>query len=168
MATNSLKPHTVITAATASKLCTSLRKEGKQVVFTNGCFDILHAGHVGYLEKAKSLGDVLLVGVNSDRSTRIIKGSKRPLIKQRERAKIISSLHCVDYVIIFDEVTPVALIKKLRPHVHVKGGDYKADLLPESDIVRSYGGVVRILPYNKGKSTSNIIKEIVVRYAKNK
>jgi D-glycero-beta-D-manno-heptose 1-phosphate adenylyltransferase len=156
--------HIVISRETARGLSRSLHVQGQKLVFTNGCFDILHIGHVKYLEKAKSLGDVLMVGINSDRSAKILKGRGRPLITEEERAKIISSLYSVDYAIIFDEETPIQLISELKPNIHVKGGDYTMQNLPEYNIVYSYGGKIKILSYINGKSTTNIIKQIISTY----
>lgn len=136
-------------------------RHGKKLVFTNGCFDIIHFGHINYLEQARQLGDILIVGINSDRSVRTIKGDKRPLISEEERARIISSLRFVDYVVIFDERTPISIIKAIQPDIHVKGGDYSAEELPEYSTVKSYGGKVVILPYIPGKSTTGIIDKIL-------
>lgn len=139
--------------------------EGKTLVFTNGCFDILHAGHVGYLQQARDLGDYLAVGLNSDASTRRIKGPQRPLVPQEERALVVAALECVDFVIVFDEDTAEALVAELRPDVYVKGGDYVSDAdLPEAAVVRGYGGRVEILPLVAVRSTSAIIKSILERY----
>ena len=156
--------HIVICREMARRLSKCLHRKGQKLVFTNGCFDILHIGHVKYLEEAKSLGDVLMVGINSDKSTKILKGPTRPLITEDERAKIVSSLYSVDYAIIFDEETPVQLISELKPDIHVKGGDYKIQNLPEHDVVNSYGGKIQILSYINGKSTTNIIKQIIDAY----
>jgi D-glycero-beta-D-manno-heptose 1-phosphate adenylyltransferase len=153
--------HTVICREMARKLSRSLHIKGQKLIFTNGCFDILHIGHVKYLEEAKSLGDVLMVGINSDRSASILKGPGRPLINEDERAKIISSLYCVDYAIIFDEETSIQLIAELKPDIHVKGGDYQIQNLPEYDAVNSYGGKIQILSYSSEKSTTNIVKQII-------
>lgn len=136
-------------------------RRGKKLVFTNGCFDIIHFGHINYLEQARQLGDILIVGINSDRSVRTIKGDKRPLMSEDERARIISSLRFVDYVVIFDEQTPISIIKEIQPDIHVKGGDYSAEELPEYSTVKSYGGKVVILPYIPGKSTTGIIDKIL-------
>lgn len=152
--------HTVVSKEAGKRLSQSLHKRGQKLVFSNGVFDILHIGHVKYLKEAKSLGDVLIVGVNSDRSASFHKGPSRPFINQDERAGIISSLYCVDYAIIFDEDTPIKLIQELKPDIYVKGGDYKAEDLPEFEIVRSYGGKIHILSYTYGKSTTKIIKQI--------
>lgn len=141
------------------------KSEGKTVVFTNGCFDILHIGHVRYLQDARSLGDILVVGVNSDESVRRLKGPERPVVPEYERVEILSALECVDYVTIFGEPTPVELITTIRPNVHVKGGDYKPEDLPEAEAVRSIGGRVEIVPYTstdtEGRSTTNLIGKIM-------
>ncbi len=138
-----------------------LRGKGKRIVFTNGCFDILHIGHLRYLQEAKALGDYLVVGVNTDESVRQLKGPDRPLVPQFERAEILSGLECVDYVTLFSETTPVALIGELKPDIHVKGGDYTADELPEAEIVKSYGGEVRILQEVEGKSTTSLVNRVM-------
>lgn len=139
--------------------------QGETLVFTNGCFDILHAGHIHYLEQAGSLGDYLAVGLNSDASTRRIKGPQRPLLPQEERAFILAALQCVDYVVIFEEDTAEALVAELRPDVYVKGGDYASEGdLPEAAVVRSYGGRVEILPLVPERSTTAIIQRILERY----
>jgi rfaE bifunctional protein nucleotidyltransferase chain/domain len=152
--------HVVISRETGKGLSHSLHKTGQKLVLSNGIFDILHIGHVKYLKEAKSLGDVLIVGVNSDRSASYLKGASRPIVNQDERASIVSSLFCVDYAIIFDEDTPIKLIQELKPDIYVKGGDYKAEDLPESETVKSYGGKIHILSYTYGKSTTKIIKQI--------
>ena len=140
------------------------RKKGKRVVFTNGCFDIIHAGHVDYLRKAKSLGDILVVGLNSDESIRRIKGEKRPIIPQRMRAEVLSSLKPVDYVVIFEEDTPENLIKAIRPEVLVKGGDWELSKVVGKDFVESYGGKVLTIPFTYEISTTKIINTILERY----
>ena len=139
----------------------NLKNEGVKVVFTNGCFDILHLGHVRYLREAKKLGDVLIVGVNSDKSVAALKGPSRPYVSEMERAEILASLEFVDYVIIFSELRPDNLIKAVAPNVHVKGGDYKIDDLPEKKIVESLGGKVVVIPPIKGRSTTNIVAKIL-------
>ncbi len=142
-----------------------LRKEGKRIVFTNGCFDIIHLGHIHYLREAKSKGDVLIVGLNSDESVRKVKGEKRPLMTQGDRAEILASLEMVDFVVLFDEPTPDELIKIVRPDVHIKGGDYTSpDELPEAGLVRSLGGEVCLARKVEGKSTTNIINIILERF----
>jgi rfaE bifunctional protein nucleotidyltransferase chain/domain len=138
----------------------NLKKEKKRVVFTNGCFDILHAGHIYYLTKAKSLGDVLIIGLNSDASVRKIKGSSRPVVCQRNRAILLSALEAVDFVTIFNEPTPIKLIKAIRPDVLVKGGDWKKENIVGAEFVQSYGGTVKSLPYVKGLSTQGLITKI--------
>ncbi len=141
-----------------------LKRRRKTVVFTNGCFDILHRGHIEYLKKAKSLGDVLIVGLNSDASVREIKGRKRPIVPQDDRAEIIASLEMVDYVLIFKETTPLQVIHELVPDVLVKGGDYTVDKIVGSKIVESEGGRVITVRQVPGRSTKNIIRKIVNRY----
>lgn len=136
------------------------RKEGKKIVFTNGCFDIIHAGHVDYLEKAKSLGDFLVVGLNSDESVRKLKGEGRPVNPQEERKKVLSALKPVDLVIIFDEDTPERLIKEIKPDVLVKGGDWKIENIVGADFVRSYGGEVYTIDFVYNTSTTKIINKV--------
>lgn len=140
------------------------RRQGKKLVFTNGCFDLLHLGHIRYLKKAKSLGDFLVVGLNSDRSVKKIKGEKRPILPEKERAEILSSLWFVDYVVLFNEETPERLIKELEPDVLVKGADWKLKEIVGADLVRSRGGVVRRIPLYKSRSTTSVIDEIIRRY----
>ncbi len=144
-----------------TNIANKLKKEGKKIVFTNGCFDILHIGHVKYLEDAKKLGDILIVGVNSDESVRMLKGKCRPIIPAIERAAILSALKYVDYVVIFNELNPENLIAQLKPAIHVKGGDYVIDQIPESKLVEAFGGKTIILNEVKGKSTSGIIQKIL-------
>jgi rfaE bifunctional protein nucleotidyltransferase chain/domain len=146
----------------------SAKKQGKKVVFTNGCFDILHRGHVHYLKKAKELGDILIVGLNSDESVKKVKGEKRPIVSEDDRAFVLSALDCVDYVCIFDEETPEELIKKLVPDVLVKGADWEKEDIVGKDIVEKSGGQVVTIPEVEGKSTKNIIQTIIDRYTKNK
>ena len=141
------------------------KSEGKTVVFTNGCFDILHIGHVRYLQDARAQGNVLVVGVNSDESVSKLKGPERPVVPGYERVEILAALECVDYVTIFNEDTPIDLILTIKPNVHVKGGDYTPEGLPEADAVRSIGGRVVIVPFTstetEGRSTTNLIGKIV-------
>ncbi|MEG8945957.1 D-glycero-beta-D-manno-heptose 1-phosphate adenylyltransferase [Rosettibacter firmus] len=141
-----------------------LKKQNKIVVFTNGCFDILHAGHIDYLNKAKALGDVLFVAINSDLSMKKIKGEKRPIVPQNERAFIISNLKAVDYVTIFEEETPYEVIKKLVPDVLVKGADWSKDKIVGSDIVIAAGGRVETIEFVNFQSTTNIINTILERF----
>ncbi|MCK9302507.1 MAG: D-glycero-beta-D-manno-heptose 1-phosphate adenylyltransferase [Bacteroidales bacterium] len=133
---------------------------GKKLVFTNGCFDIIHAGHTDYLYKARLLGDILVVGLNSDASVKRLKGDGRPINDQLSRASVLAAMSFVDYVIIFDENTPLNLIKALKPNVLVKGGDYIADNIVGADFVKSYGGIIEIIPFLEGYSTSSIINKI--------
>ena len=140
------------------------RRQGKKIVTTNGCFDILHVGHLRYLQAAKRLGDILVAGVNSDDSIRAIRGEKRPLVPEDERAEILAALECVDYVTVFPELDPSQLLRELRPDIHVKGSDYSLDQIIERETVESLGGEVRLLSITPGKSTSNLIKLIVERY----
>jgi len=140
------------------------RGRGKTIVFTNGCFDLLHVGHVKYLQKARQLGDLLVLGLNSDASIRRLKGPKRPLIGQEERAHILAALDCIDYVVIFNEDTPLELITALRPHILVKGGDYTPEGVVGKEIVESYGGRVELIQFVDGRSTSNIIDKILQEY----
>lgn len=140
------------------------RGRGKTIVFTNGCFDLLHVGHVKYLQKARQLGDLLVLGLNSDASIRRLKGPKRPLIGQEERAHILAALDCIDFVVIFDEDTPLELIDALRPHILVKGGDYTPEGVVGKKIVESYGGRVELIQFVDGRSTTNIIDKILQEY----
>ncbi len=134
--------------------------KNKKVVFTNGCFDILHVGHVVYLNDAKSLGDILVVGLNSDSSVRRLKGDGRPVNNQRDRATVLSALESVDYVVIFDEDTPYELIDALKPNVLVKGGDWEPDQIVGADIVMKNGGIVKSLRFIEGRSTTEMIRRI--------
>jgi rfaE bifunctional protein nucleotidyltransferase chain/domain len=147
----------------------SLRKkfkdEGKKIVFTNGVFDLVHAGHVDYLLKAKASGDILIVGLNSDASVKRIKGEKRPLINQTERSFLLSNLKPVDFVVIFDEDTPFELIKELVPDILVKGADWSLDKIVGSDIVLGNGGEVKNIQFVNEQSTSRIIDTILSRYS---
>ena len=130
------------------------------VVFTNGCFDILHVGHARYLAEARSLGDVLVVGVNSDASVRRLKGESRPIVSEAERAEMLLALASVDYVCIFEEDTPLELIKQVRPSLLVKGGDWPVSEIVGNEFVASIGGETRSLPFVEGKSTTNIVQAI--------
>ena len=137
----------------------SLKKAGKRIVFTNGCFDIIHVGHVSYLEKAKELGDVLVVGLNSDASVASLKGPSRPIVPEQERAYVVSALESIDYVTIFEEDTPQKLIEYLKPHILVKGGDWSPDELAGRDVVEK----VIIIPMIEGASTTDTISRIETR-----
>jgi len=137
-----------------------MKRAGKRLVFTNGCFDLIHAGHVRYLSEARALGDALVVALNSDRSVRALKGEGRPILNEHERAEVIAALEAVDYVIIFDEETPRELIAALLPDVLVKGGDWPLDEIVGRDEVEAAGGRVLSLPYVEGSSTTDIIERI--------
>ena len=143
-----------------SRFMALLRRAGKQIVFTNGCFDILHAGHVQYLERARNLGDFLVVGLNSDRSVRKLKGKGRPVNSQNDRALVLAGLTAVDCVTIFDEETPLNLIQKVRPHILVKGADWSINSIAGAQEVKSWGGKVKLIPLLKGRSSSGILKKI--------
>jgi rfaE bifunctional protein nucleotidyltransferase chain/domain len=138
----------------------------KKIVFTNGCFDILHAGHADYLNKAKSLGDILVVGINSDASVRRIKGEKRPILPQQMRAYLLDNLKPVDYVVIFEEDTPLELIKAIKPDVLVKGADWDLERIVGADFVLSYGGRVERIAFSFNISTSKVIERILDLYCK--
>ena len=148
------------------RIVEDLKKKGKRIVFTNGCFDLIHIGHIRYLEKAKTLGDILVVGMNSDCSVQNLKGPKRPILPQEERAEILSGLGCVDYITVFDEQTPLELISSLQPHTLVKGGDWTKETTVGKEVVERSGGEVVILPFEEGSSTSNLIETILKRYEK--
>ena len=140
-------------------ICQELRSSGKKVVFTNGCFDILHAGHVTYLDTAKKLGDVLIIGLNTDASVRRLKGEHRPVNNENDRAVVIGALKSVDFVVLFDEDTPLELITLLKPNVIAKGGDYTPETIVGADVVRQNGGEVVVIPLVAGKSTTAIIQK---------
>ena len=147
----------VIPRRSVQALCARLRSEGKRIVFTNGCFDLLHAGHAQYLRRAAALGDVLLVGLNSDASVRRLKGEGRPVQRATDRAYLLASLSCVSYVTIFPEDTPARLIGEVIPHVLVKGGDWKEKEIVGSDVVRAHGGTVKTIRFLPGRSTTSIL-----------
>ncbi|MBW2593041.1 MAG: D-glycero-beta-D-manno-heptose 1-phosphate adenylyltransferase [Deltaproteobacteria bacterium] len=147
------------------KALTTFRESGKRIVFTNGCFDILHAGHVRYLSAARDQGDLLVLGLDSDKSVRKIKGPKRPVVDQAHRAEVLAALTCVDYISIFDDADPLALIKAVKPDVLVKGGDWPLEKIIGADFVRDCGGRVVRVEVVPSISTSRIIKTIVERYA---
>ena len=151
----------IVPFSKVTALASSLRVKKRRIVFTNGCFDIIHAGHIKYLERAKALGDVLIVGVNSDSSVKKIKGPKRPVVRQCDRAAIVAALRPVDYVSIFNDSTPIKLIKAIKPDVLVKGADWRLNSIVGGDFVKSYGGKVKAASLVKGRSTSNLIRKIV-------
>ena len=142
------------------RLVTELRASGDRLVLTNGCFDVLHAGHVRYLEQARDLGDRLIVGLNSDESVRALKGPDRPVNGESDRACVLGALACVDYVAIFDELTPERLIRLVRPDVYVKGGDYRESGVPERELITELGGRVEILDLLPGRSTTGLIERV--------
>lgn len=143
-----------------SALIEEQKKQGKRVVFTNGIFDFVHKGHVTYLEKARALGDMMVIAINSDASTKRVKGPERPINGEMDRAFILASLRCIDYVTIFEEDTPEKIIDLLKPSIHVKGGDYDPETMPETPTVRKNGGEVVIIPLVDGYSNSNQYKKI--------
>jgi D-beta-D-heptose 7-phosphate kinase/D-beta-D-heptose 1-phosphate adenosyltransferase len=144
-----------------TKLLDNHRAEGKKIVFTNGVFDLIHPGHIRYLREAKTLGDILVVALNTDESVTRLKGPNRPILPLSERAKILAALEAVDYVTAFDEDTPAEILRFLRPDILVKGGDYTPNQVVGKDFVESYGGVCRTLNFVEGYSTSSIIEHII-------
>ena len=152
----------IVTVEEARALASAMRESGRKLVFTNGCFDLLHVGHVRYLEAARALGDALLVAVNGDESVRVLKGKSRPLNSESNRAEVVSALACVDYVVIFPEVRATALLEKVRPAIYVKGGDYTPDSLQaeERDALKRIGTEIKILPFEAGHSTSDLLGKI--------
>jgi rfaE bifunctional protein nucleotidyltransferase chain/domain len=152
----------ILGAAELLRVRERLRSEGKTVGFTNGCFDLLHAGHARYLREARGLVDALIVAVNEDASVRLLKGEGRPILPTADRAELLAALEAVDYVVPFPERTAERLVGMLRPDVYVKGGDYAHDTtrLPEAAVVRAYGGEVRLLDFHEGRSTSELIRRI--------
>ena len=168
---NTTQNHTVAKIMLRPALATEVQRRqqaGERGVFTNGCFDLLHLGHVRYLQEARDLGDFLVLGLNSDESTRILKGPGRPLVPETERAEILASLVCIDYVTIFSETTASQLVDALKPAIYVKGGDYAGaqdnqpdtSRLPEARVVQAYGGMVRLIPYLPYHSTTELIAKI--------
>lgn len=141
-------------------LLDGLKSQNKTVVTTNGCFDILHVGHVRYLQKTKSYADVLIVALNSDKSVKSIKGPDRPINNENDRAEILNALSCVDYVVLFDEDSPMKLLAKLKPDVHTKGADYTVETLPEAKVIMDNGGRIEFISFVEGKSTTSIIEKI--------
>ncbi len=141
-----------------------LRARGRRLVFTNGVFDLVHAGHVAYLAWARTQGDALLVGLNTDASVRLLKGPERPLVPLQDRAAVVAGLRSVDAVVAFDERTPEVLLDRIRPDVHVKSAQYRAEDLPERIVVLEHGGIIKLAPHVAGKSTTDIVAEIRRRY----
>ena len=155
-----MKPSKIISQSQVPRLGRRLRKNRKKIVFTNGAFDILHLGHVDYLQKAKDCGQVLVVGVNSDRSVKSYKDPNRPINGERDRLRVLSALECVDYAVLFQDPTPIRLIQALRPHVLVKGADWKKSQIAGAREVESWGGRVKRVRLVRGRSTSNLIRKI--------
>jgi rfaE bifunctional protein nucleotidyltransferase chain/domain len=145
-----------------------LRKEGKKIAFPNGCFDILHVGHVRYLNEARKTADVLVLALNSDSSVRSLKGEKRPLVPEDERAEVLAGLECIDFVTIFPEMTPLELICYLKPDVLIKGGDWPEDQVVGRNEIRQWGGHVTIVPEVAGRSTTNIVDKVISVYCADK
>ena len=160
MPKKTIAPGQLVPRKDITTLSTRLRRRGKKIVFTNGVFDVLHRGHISYLTKAASFGDVLIVGLNSNQSVRRIKGKSRPLQSQRDRAEILLALRAVDFVVIFGEDTPDKLIRQVKPDVLVKGADYKLSEIVGAEFVRSYGGRVRRIRLTPGRSTSRLLRKI--------
>ena len=141
-------------------LLKKLRNEHKTIVTTNGCFDILHVGHVRYLQKAKSFGDILIVALNSDKSVKSIKGESRPINNENDRAEVLNALRSVDYVVLFDEDSPINLLLEIKPDVHTKGADYTIETLPEAKGIMASGGRIEFISFVEGKSTTSIINKL--------
>ncbi len=150
----------IITRADIAAIARNIKAAGKTIVFTNGCFDILHAGHVRYLAAARALGDCLIVGLNSDQSVRKLKGPARPVNCQEDRAEVLAALAAVDYVVIFQETTAENIVTEIKPDIYAKGGDYTIEKLPESKIVAAQGGRTVLVPEVPGRSSSNIISRM--------
>jgi rfaE bifunctional protein nucleotidyltransferase chain/domain len=152
------------TLSNLKRIVGSLKQEGRKVVFTNGCFDILHVGHVRYLSRARKMGDLLIVGLNTDRSVRVIKGEKRPIVSQKERAEVLAALEIVDYIVLFDEPDPLRLILALKPDILVKGADWSKGGIIGREAVEKAGGRVARIPLVPGSSSTNIIEKILKTY----
>lgn len=148
-----------------SKLIPQLKSRGKRIVFTNGCFDLLHYGHIQYLQAARAKGDYLIVGLNSDSSVRKLKGGNRPLVGERDRARILAALASVDYVTIFKELTPLDLIKIIKPDILVKGADWPKDKIVGASLVKGYGGKILTVKLAAGRSTTNLIRKIAKAFS---
>lgn len=142
------------------ELLRSLKKQNKKIVVTNGCFDILHAGHVRYLNKSKECGDILIVGLNSDKSVKMLKGESRPINNEQDRAEVLSGLEAVNYIVIFNEISPLRLLDVIKPDIYTKGADYTVETLPEAETVLKNGGKIKFIELVEGKSTTKIIDKI--------
>lgn len=149
----------ILTKSVLIDVIKDLKENNVKIAATNGCFDILHVGHVKYLKEAKKCGDVLVVGLNSDVSVKMLKGETRPINPQNDRAEVLTALSCVDYVVIFDEISPIELLKSIKPDVYVKGADYTIETLPEAKPLLTLGIDIKFVDLVLGKSTSNIIKK---------
>ena len=149
----------ILTKSVLIDVIKDLKENNVKIAATNGCFDILHVGHVKYLKEAKKCGDILIVGLNSDASVKMLKGETRPINPQNDRAEVLIALSCVDYVVIFDEISPIALLKSIKPDVYVKGADYTLETLPEAKPLLTLGIDIKFVDFVEGKSTSNIIKK---------
>jgi D-beta-D-heptose 7-phosphate kinase/D-beta-D-heptose 1-phosphate adenosyltransferase len=158
--TSSFQRNKILSRPALHRIAAGCRSHGKKIVFTNGCFDLLHAGHVDYLGKAKRLGDLLIVGLNRDSSVRRIKGPRRPVTPEKDRLRILAALEAVDYVVLFSEETPINLIREIRPHVLVKGADWKKGEIVGGQDVRSWGGRVKRLRFLPGRSTTALLQKI--------
>ncbi len=156
--------HKIMTLEALAETVASLKKDGKTIVTTNGCFDILHIGHIRYLQEARMLGDTLIVALNSDRSVKEHKGPKRPIHNENERSEALAALSCVDHVVIFDEMRADSVLEKIQPHIHTKGSDYTLEQIPERHVVLRHGGNVVLLENSEGYSTTNTIKKILDTY----
>jgi D-glycero-beta-D-manno-heptose 1-phosphate adenylyltransferase len=156
---------TIIPPTDLAALGQRLRREGRRVAFANGCFDLLHVGHVRYLQAAREQGDVLVVGVNSDRSVTALKGPGRPLLGAEARCELVAALECVDYVVVFDELNAENVLRDLRPDVHCKGTDYSEETVPEREVMRALGGVVRIVGDTKNHSTRELLARMANKTA---
>lgn len=156
---NKAHPYPFLSWDEAQRKIAEIQNQGGKVISTNGCFDILHVGHVTYLEQARALGDFLIVGINSDASVKRLKGKDRPLQDEASRAVMLRALRSVDAVCLFEEDTPLAWLQKIKPLIHVKGGDYQVDKLPETPVLKNWGGEVRCLPFVAGYSTSSLIEK---------
>lgn len=157
----------VMSVDAAAEYREQLRAAGKTVVFTNGLFDLLHIGHLNYLERARALGDKLIVGLNSDASSRALKGDAHPILPQEERGRLLAALKVVDVVVIFDDRTASALIRVLQPDIYVKGGDYALKNWPEREVALALGCDVKLIPFLKGHSTSKLVERILARFGNN-
>jgi rfaE bifunctional protein nucleotidyltransferase chain/domain len=156
----------IISRAEVSALGDRLRREGRRIAFANGCFDLLHVGHVRFLRGAAEQEDVLVVGVNGDRAVSTLKGTGRPLLPAEARAELVAALESVNYVVIFEELTAEGVLRELRPNVQCKGTDYTPETVPEREVVKSWGGAIRIVGDSKKHSTRDIIKQIIERVSK--